>query len=1302
MSVFTPELQQLYVVFFGRPADSGGIAFFDQQRENGISLTAIAQAFSNAPETQLRYAGASHADVVGAFYQNAFGHAPTAERLAYWSAQLDNHTLDSGRVALGILAEAQGSDLVALANKGAAAQSFTAALLTPDQSQSYSGDAANAQARPWLAAVGSNAASLATAHATLDTTLTLAVNAGKGIFTLSGTVVDGYVSGATVFADANGNGRWDAGEARTVTDTLGHYALERAIGPIVATGGIDVSTGAQVAGTLSAPAGYSQVSPITTLVHAIATSEAISPAAAEVLFKAKLGIAPGVDLSHYDPIVEATRDGASGAAIGTAIKVMAVATQVNTLIGQVGAVLSGVGVSDDKLAGANAANVALAKLIVDSDAGLDLAHSSVAATVLQSAAADEGASVAQASVVQALASDAGQAIANLNQAIGQVSADSGRDALIDIAKIQFVAESVKTATEIGAATSNLSAATQSTMPTELASATDDAAFHIGDVDGDTTSDAVEPPDLTAPQVSSVATSTDNGHYKAGASIAIAVHFDEAVVVSTTNGTPSLLLETGTVDHSAVYASGSGTDTLVFNYLVQAGDNSGDLDVASAAALVLNGGSITDQADNAASLAVAAPAASGSLGANANIDIDTLAPTVTAVSASTSDGAYKAGDTVSIQVSFSETVNVATGTPTLLLDTGSTDHNASYASGSGTNTLTFSYVVQAGDTAGDLDYQSTAALALGGATLRDAAGNDATLALATPGAAGSLANGKAIVIDTTAPTVTSVGASTANATYKAGDTVSIDVGFSEAVTVAGGTPTLLLETGGSDHSATYASGSGTNTLTFNYIVQAGDNTTDLDYQSTAALALNGATLRDAVGNEGTLTLATPGAVNSLANNKAIVIDTVAPTVSGVNASTSNGSYKAGDTVSIQVNFSEAVNVAGGAPTLLLETGGIDRNASYASGSGSNTLTFNYVVQAGDTASDLDYQSTAALALGGATLRDGVGNDATLALATPGAATSLASNKAIVIDTAAPTVTGVDASTSNGSYKAGVTVSIQVSFSEAVNVAGGTPTLQLETGSTDRNANYTGGSGTNTLTFNYVIQAGDTAADLDYQSATALVLNGATLRDAVGNDGTLTLPTPGGAASLANNKAIIVDTTAPIVEGVTSSTSDGSYKTGDTASIQVSFSEAVTVAGGTPTLLLETGSTDHSATYASGSGTSTLTFSYVVQAGDNASDLDYQSTAALALAGSTIRDAAGNDGTLTLATPGAANSLANSKAIVIDTTAPTVTGVDSTTSNGGYKAGDTVSIQVSFSEAVTVNGGTPTLLLETGSIDHNATY
>ena len=110
---------------------------------------------------------------------------------------------------------------------------------------------------------------------------------------------------------------------------------------------------------------------------------------------------------------------------------------------------------------------------------------------------------------------------------------------------------------------------------------------------------------------------------------------------------------------------------------------------------------------------------------------------------------------------------------------------------------------------------------------------------------------------------------------------------------------------------------------------------------------------------------------------------------------------------------------------------------------------------------------------------------------------------MIDTTAPTVTGVTSSTANGSYPAGTVIPVQVTFSEAVNVTG-TPQLTLSTGSPATTAvNYSSGTGTNTLTFNYTVAAGNTSADLDYASTAALALNGGTIKDAATNNATLTL-------------------------------------------------------------------------------------------------------------------------------------------------------------------------------------------------------
>ena len=112
-------------------------------------------------------------------------------------------------------------------------------------------------------------------------------------------------------------------------------------------------------------------------------------------------------------------------------------------------------------------------------------------------------------------------------------------------------------------------------------------------------------------------------------------------------------------------------------------------------------------------------------------------------------------------------------------------------------------------------------------------------------------------------------------------VTLTVNLSEAVTVAGGTPTLTLNDGGT---ATYTGGSGSNALTFSYTVAAGQNTADL---AVTAVNLGTATVKDGAGNAANLT----GAVTNPAGT--LQIDTTAPTVSSVVASGTGITAGAGD-------------------------------------------------------------------------------------------------------------------------------------------------------------------------------------------------------------------------------------------------------------------------------------------------------------------------------------------------------------------------------------------------------------------------
>ena len=164
----------------------------------------------------------------------------------------------------------------------------------------------------------------------------------------------------------------------------------------------------------------------------------------------------------------------------------------------------------------------------------------------------------------------------------------------------------------------------------------------------------------------------------------------------------------------------------------------------------------------------------------------------------------------------------------------------------------------------------------------------------------------------------------------------------------------------------------------------------------------------------------------------------------------------------------------------------------------------------------------------------------------ASNSSLSSITVTNDTNAPTVSSVSSNTADGTYNIGDVIEIAVTFSEVVTVTG-TPQLTLETGTTDRTADYASGSGSNTLVFNYTVQSGDTTSDLAYTGASSLALNGGTILDNANNSAVLTLPTVGGTGSLSNASAVVVDGVRPaFTAGAT---------TGGTKSLVLSLGEAV---------------------------------------------------------------------------------------------------------------------------------------------------
>jgi hypothetical protein len=128
-------------------------------------------------------------------------------------------------------------------------------------------------------------------------------------------VSDGYIRDAEVYADANNNGIGDESELieGLTTDVRGQLLIsdEYSYFQIIIKGGVNVDTGAINQLELTAPAGYSVINPLSTLVQEIiASDETQTLDQAEAVLTQALGItlAAGEDLSSYDPISDVSEN----------------------------------------------------------------------------------------------------------------------------------------------------------------------------------------------------------------------------------------------------------------------------------------------------------------------------------------------------------------------------------------------------------------------------------------------------------------------------------------------------------------------------------------------------------------------------------------------------------------------------------------------------------------------------------------------------------------------------------------------------------------------------------------------------------------------------------------------------------------------------------------------------------------------------------------------------------------------------------------------------------------------------------
>ncbi|WP_263011225.1 Ig-like domain-containing protein [Metapseudomonas otitidis] len=696
----------------------------------------------------------------------------------------------------------------------------------------------------------------------------------------------------------------------------------------------------------------------------------------------------------------------------------------------------------------------------------------------------------------------------------------------------------------------------------------------GTLGGDVT---VQSGGTLSPGGTGVATLTVNGNLTlaSGSTLALDINgttagtgYDRVVV----NGTVDVSGATLAVTHG--YAAGSGDSyTVIVN------------DAADAVTGTFSGvseGSKFNAAGNGTELTTSYVGGSG----NDLTLTAPIAPTVTSVSSSTANGTYKIGDVITVTVQFDSAVNV-TGTPTLTLETGVTDRVLNYVSGSGTDTLTFSYTVQAGDSSADLDYASSSALSLNGGTIKDGANQNAILTLPTPGAAGSLGANKALVVDGVRPTATSITLS--DTALRIGETATVTITFAERVvgldvadfSVANGTLSGLSTSDGG--------------LTWTATFTPGANVSD----ATNIITLNNAGVMDLAGNAGS---GTTDSVN-------YAIDTQRPTATIVVTDTA---LKAGQTTTVTITFNEAV------------TGLTTADFSVANGtlSGLSSNDGGITWTATLTPSNNITDTTNLITLDNTGYTDVAGN--------AGSGTTDSNNYAI--DTQRPTATIVVTDTA---LKAGQGTTVTITFSEAVSGLT-TADFSVANGSLSGLSSADGG-----ITWTATLTPSANVTD----PTNLITLDNTGYTDAAGNTGTGTTDS--------NNYAI--DSVRPTA---TITVADTALSIGETTTVTISFNRAVTgldiadfsVANGS----------------LSGLGTSDggLTWTATFTPSANVSD----ATNVITLDNSGYIDAAGNTGTGTT----------DSVNYAIDTQRPTATIVVTDTA---LKAGQTTTVTITFNEAVT---------------------
>ena len=493
--------------------------------------------------------------------------------------------------------------------------------------------------------------------------------------------------------------------------------------------------------------------------------------------------------------------------------------------------------------------------------------------------------------------------------------------------------------------------------------------------------------------------------------------------------PRLELTVGANTRYANYLSGSGTQFLVFRYIIREGDVDTTDGIAVNASIDLNNATLEDEAGNGVSGNMSIPSLSGFL-------VDATRPVLNSVSG-TAPRSYRANESVDLQATFDRDVSVSSGgVPSLTLTVGEQSRAAAYKSKHSSGVLLFSYLVLSDDR--DDDGIEVSALNLNGATIKDDHGNDIEVSIANP-----ISVDGPLKVDTSRPQLTGPSNDPVDQKSK-----TWEWGCSEDNCRY----RHVINTSGSYQFAGNAPYSDIITAS----QETGDGTYYLHAQS-----------KDEAGNE------------SSVQTVSVRLDNTAPALATGNIGVPSNATYSKSHLEFTVRWSEDVIVTD-VPRLTLTVGTQTRYADYFRGSGTRSLTFRHIIEKGDSDTADGISVATLIDLNGGSIKDEAGNEAAVT------GLSIPSLSDVLVDATAVSLYSVTAIP--GHYRADDVISLEVNFNGDVDVQG-TPRLVLSVGGAAVNVDYSSGSGSHQLSFDYTVSSAHN--DSSGISLTRLDLNGGTL-------------------------------------------------------------------------------------------------------------------------------------------------------------------------------------------------------------------